>query len=101
MSQESGGPDQNEISAICLFSGKPPRYVEKTFDEVRSSTVSEFPPALEILVIPGTAAFAIVHAPIGAQAGYPVPLGLASFDTEIVDRVYTYVSERMDLISSA
>ena len=96
ISAAASGPDQNEIKSICLFNGRLPRYLERAFDEVRVAAVSEFPAALEILVVPRIAAFAIVHAPINAVDGYPVPLGLASFDTEVVDRVSAYVSERAD-----
>jgi hypothetical protein len=92
----ASGSDQNDMRSVCLFNGRPPRYLERAFDEVRTAAVSEFPAALEVLVVPHVAAFAIVHAPIGAVDGYPVPLGLASFDLDVVDRVDTYVSERAD-----
>ena len=93
--QEADGRDQREFRAVCLFSGKPPWHVLKTFDEVRTSEFSQFPAALEILLVPNIAAFVVVHAPIGAAAGYPVPLGLASFDPVVVDRVGAYLAERM------
>jgi hypothetical protein len=48
---------------------------------------------MEVLIVPHVAAFVVVHAPVGTVDGYPVPLGLASFDPDVVDRVKTYVSE--------
>jgi hypothetical protein len=62
----ASGPDQNDMRSVCLFNGRPPRYLERAFDEVRTAAVSEFPAALEILLVPHVAAFVIVHAPIGA-----------------------------------
>lgn len=88
--------DQPDIKTVCLFAGKPPRYVERTFDEVRSSDVTEFSPAMEILLVPYVAVVAVVHAPIGATTGYPVPLGFASFDGGVLERVRVYVMDRID-----
>ncbi len=48
---------------------------------------------MEILIVPLVAAFVILHTPVGAAEGYPVPLGIASFDPDVVHRVNTYVSE--------
>ena len=91
--QDASGPEQNDILSICFFSGKAPRYLGCTFDEIRTSRHGEIPGAMEILVVPHVAAVVIVHAPVGATDGYPVPLGIASFDPDVVGRVNTYVSE--------
>jgi hypothetical protein len=48
------------------------------------------------LLIPQMLAMVIVHAPIGTSIGYPVPLGFASFDTDVLERVSAFVSERSD-----
>jgi hypothetical protein len=90
--QEPSGTD-HDIRSICFFSGKAPRYLGCTFDEIRTSRLGEFPGAMEILVVPHVAAFVIVHAPVGAADGYPVPLGIDSFDPDAVYRVNVYVSE--------
>lgn len=88
IAQTSTNADQPDIKTICLFAGKPPRYVERAFDEVRSLVVAELPPALEILLIGRAAVVAVVHSPIGASTGYPAPLGFASFDGAVLDRVW-------------
>jgi hypothetical protein len=84
-----------EMKAICLFAGKPPRYVERTFDEVHSTDSTEFPSALELLLIPQVIVAAVVHAPIGAISGQAVPLGLASFDQEVIGRAQSLIADRM------
>lgn len=84
--QASNPSEPTDIKTLCLYSGRPPRFLEKSFDEVRVSDSAWFPPALEMLLIPGIAVVATVHAPIGASAGFPVPLGIASFDAEVVGR---------------
>ena len=37
------------------------------------------------MIIPGIAAAAVVHAPIGVTFGQSIPLGLASFDEDVVE----------------
>lgn len=87
--------DSADITSVCLSSGKPPRYVEKTFDERHWADAPEFPPALEILLVPGAAVAAVTHAPIGAASGQPVALGFASFDRKVLARVQSYIVDRL------
>ncbi|MCP3404065.1 hypothetical protein [Bradyrhizobium sp. CCGB01] len=84
-----------DVSTVCLFAGKPPRYVERTFDEIHCSDAPEFPPALEMMIFPRVAVAALVHAPIGATSGQAVPLGWATFDEQVVARAQTYVADRL------
>jgi len=74
---------------------KPPRYVERTFDEIHCSDSPEFRSALELMIFPRVAVAALVHAPIGAASGQPVPLGWASFDDQVVARTQAYVEDRL------
>ncbi len=75
---------------------RPGWYVDRTFDEVHSAdSVGDISPALELFVIPKVAAAALVHAPIGAFAGFPVPLGWASFDPSVVARTETFLRDRL------
>ncbi len=82
-------------TSICLVPGRGAFYLEKAFDCVLPVDVSPFPRALEILLIPGILVAISVHAPIGAQNGLAVPLGLISFDRQVVDLVADYVSARI------
>lgn len=90
------GADRVDTKTTCLYAGKPAAYTIRTFDEVRISHVEHFPKALEIFLVPGIAFGALVHAPLGASQGNPVPLGLASFDPEVVQRCTTYLMDRFE-----
>ena len=46
----------------------------------------EFPSALEIFLVPGHIAYVAVHTPVRSAEGYPVPLGILSFDPDVVAR---------------
>lgn len=87
--------DATDIAAVCLFAGKPPRYVERAFDEIYSSDAPEFSASLEMLLVPRVAVAAVVHAPIGATTGLAVALGLASFDEQVVTRAQNFVADRI------
>lgn len=95
-------PDERlDMRSICLYAwDKPPQYITKTFEEIQSIRVGDFPKSLEVLLVPGVMAAAIVHAPLGSSVGNPVPLGLASFDPLVVDRAYAYVMERYEFYRS-
>lgn len=84
-----------ELRALCLFPGKAPWFIDRTFDEVYGADSTSFPAALEIMVIPNIAVAALVHAPIGAASGYAVPLGWASFDEDVVARTQAFAAERV------
>lgn len=74
-----------------LVSGRPEKYVEKAFDFLATTDRQVFPPALEIFLIPGIFTAVSVLAPIGAPEAVPIPLGFASFEREVILRVYNYI----------
>lgn len=80
-------------STIAIFQGHPPRLLKEAFDETRSLALVRLPTALEILVLPGILAAALVHAPIKCHTGVPVPLGFLSIDLDIVARTQKYVQQ--------
>lgn len=84
-----------EMRAVCLFPGKPARFINKTFDEVLCADSTDIPPALEVLIVPNIAATVLVHAPIGVASGYAVPFGWASFDDNVVARTQVFVKDRL------
>ncbi|TJX14355.1 MAG: hypothetical protein E5W21_36105, partial [Mesorhizobium sp.] len=89
------GPDKPEMKSICLYAwDKPAQYTAKTFDEIQPIRVADFPRSLELFLVPGVMAAAVVHAPLGSSTGNPVPLGLTSFDPLVIDRAYAYFLER-------
>ncbi|WP_407048917.1 hypothetical protein [Methyloraptor flagellatus] len=84
-----------ELRAVCLFPGKAPWFVDRTFDEVLAADFSHLPPALEIMIVPHIAVAVLAHAPIGASSGYAVPFGWASFDENVVTRTQAFVADKL------
>lgn len=84
-----------ELRTLCLFTGKPPWFIDRTFDEVFSADSAAVPDALEIMIVPKIAVAVLVHAPIGASEGYAVPLGWASFDKDVVARTQAFAADSL------
>lgn len=84
-----------DIKSVCLSSGKVERYVARTFDVAAGSERAVFPASLELWLVPGAMVIAMVHAPIGVSVGFPVPLGLASFDKAVIERAQALVRDRL------
>jgi hypothetical protein len=53
------------------------------------------PSSLEILLIPRRITAITVHAPITESRGFPVPLGILSFDEAIIRRVHQYLAAQL------
>jgi len=53
------------------------------------------PSSLEILLIPRRVVAITVHAPITENRGFPVPLGILSFDEAVVRRVHQYLATQL------
>lgn len=74
------------VDAVALTTGRPEPWIQEAFTCSRQSEALVFPSGFEMLLVPGAFVAATVHAPIGAQSGLPVPLGLVSFDERVVER---------------
>jgi hypothetical protein len=85
-----------ERTPIVIDEGKPQwrltRAVPTTY--CRPST-GAIPSSLEVLLIPRRIAAVVVHTPIGEGRGFPVPLGILSFDAAIVRRVHQYLTDHL------
>lgn len=89
------GDQQTESSMIAaaLVSGKPADHIPKAFDEVVAlGEDAGIPPSLEVLFIPGILSAVLVHCPVLAPRGVPVPLGIISFDELIIQRTHAYLA---------
>lgn len=89
------GDQQAESSTVAaaLVSGKPADHIPKAFDEVVALREDPgVPPSLEILFIPGLLSAVLVHCPVLAPRGVPVPLGIVSFDELIIQRTHAYLA---------
>jgi hypothetical protein len=66
------------------------------FNGVVNLPPSSLPSGLEIFLVPGHIAYVAVHIPFGHAEGYPIPLGIISFDPEAVARVQVALSKILD-----
>lgn len=55
------------------------------------------PSSLEVLLIPRKVAAVVVHAPIGEGRGFPIPLGILSFDSAVIRRVHRFLSDQLPM----
>lgn len=78
-------------SAIAILLEKPSGHIKEAFDRAVLLRPAGKPPALEVLVVPGILAAALVHAPVQRQTGVPVPLGFISIDPQVVMRAHSYL----------
>jgi hypothetical protein len=76
------------ISVRSVMAGDDRRHVpfKHVFNSVINMPPREFPSGLEMFLVPGHIAYVAVHTPIRSPEGYPVPLGVLSFDPEVVAR---------------
>lgn len=77
----------------------------KCFQNIFSAAVKvprrSLPPGLEVLLVPGRLAFVLAHSPIGVSDGYPVPMGIATFDPVVVERVHQLLTEALSVLGVA
>lgn len=87
---------KRERAAILIHDGKPEWRLTKTSAPIycRPNT-GAIPSSLEILLIPGKVAAVVVHAPVTDDRGFPIPLGVLTFDTQILRRVHQYVLDSL------
>ena len=85
-----------ERAAILIEEGKPQWRLTKTSSPpyCRPNT-GAIPSSLEILLIPGKVAAVVVHAPVTEDRGFPIPLGILTFDTQILRRVHQYLLDSL------
>jgi len=77
---------RQNVDSIALTAQRSERWVKEAFTREHGSDGRVFPGGFEMLLVPGAFVAATVHAPIGQQAGLPVPLGFASFDPRVLAR---------------
>lgn len=90
---EKSNNTRRDIAVTC---GKPQKHLAKVFQKVllRADNGS-IPSALEILLVPRRLVAVTVHAPIGIGMGFPVPLGVLSFEPDVIGRVHQYLRTQL------
>jgi hypothetical protein len=82
-----------DVRAIMIGDEKPPRAFSHMFNAIVRVPARHLPPGLEIFLIPGRLAFIVLHTPVGTREGYPVPMGVMSFDPKVVERAHGIISD--------
>jgi hypothetical protein len=91
---DQGNKTARGDTAITL--GKPSGHARKIFETILiRDDDGAIPDALEILLIPQQVVAVIVHAPIGLERGFPVPLGILSFDSKVLETAREYLVDRL------
>ena len=95
VSQLEGTPPQLR-EAYVIACGKPPRYLAKAFDKVLIRPDNgALPGSLEIMLIPQRIVAVTIHAALGDGRGFPVPLGVMSYDSKVVRRAHQYLESQL------
>ena len=77
------GPEDNRTAAT----------MKHVFGGVVQTALTDLPGGLEMLIIPGLLAFVAVHCSLGGDEGFPIPLGIMSFDPSTVKRAQVEMSK--------
>lgn len=85
---------KQSVVTVALTATKPDRWVSTAFKLNYCAERRVFPSGFEMVLAPGIFTAALVHAPVGAQSGLAVPLGIVSFDENVVARA-TALLERV------
>lgn len=81
---------------VLITRDRVPFHLKDLFGEsVELPEDDSLPPTLELLWIPRLMAAALVHAPIKASYGVPIPLGILSFDESVVERIGEVLRQRV------
>lgn len=89
--RQTGEGDEPTVSKLkTILIGVEDKGVVSAFKHVFGGIVltslGDLPGGLEVLVIPGHFAYTAVHTPVGQVEGYPIPLGVMTFDVRAVRR---------------
>jgi len=84
--------DEEQPETVAVAQSREARQLGYTFDRVAVLNPRPTPAALECLLIPNVACAVLVHAPIRGNHGFPVPLGIMSFDPAVVSKARELVA---------
>lgn len=87
-------PDEELPRSIALVAGRLPNHLAEAFDLVVSGhDVAGIPPGLEIMLVPGLMAAVCIHVPVEAARAFPVPVGVLTFDDQVIERIRSVLQE--------
>lgn len=91
----TGGARDDSLQPVAICAGRPSWHLRKAFEIVLQRSDSALPGSIEILLFPRRAVVALAHAPVNTNRGYPVPLGIISFDPEVVRRSHRFIEAQL------
>lgn len=93
---QADGAAVSERSLFAIAYDRPPRHLTITFQNVllRPNNGS-LPATLEIMLVPQRIVAVTVHAPLVEGRGFPIPVGILSFDPNVVRRTHRYLEAQL------
>jgi hypothetical protein len=93
---QADGTAVSERNVFAIAYDQLPRHLTLTFQNVllRSKNGS-LPSNLEIMLVPQRVIAITVHAPLLEGRGFPIPLGILSFDPKVVRRTHQYLETQL------
>jgi hypothetical protein len=76
----------SSIRSVMVSDDRADGAFKHVFNGIVNLPVLDLPSGLEIFLVPGYVAYIAIHTPVGQSEGYPIPLGIISFDPETVTR---------------
>lgn len=65
------------------------------FNAVVNVSPRDLPAGLEVFLVPGLVCYVAVHTPVGRDDGYPISLGILSFDSDVIGRVHQAIAQML------
>jgi hypothetical protein len=94
----AGSNSSTSGTAVGISCGKPLKHVVKAFNKLLARPDNgSIPAALEVLLVPRRMVAVTVHTPIAPGRGFPVPLGVLSFEPDVVRRAHRYLEAQLPL----
>ena len=92
----SSADNSKQIKKVMVTGADSPPALQKVFNAVVPLPPDSTLRGIEVFLLPGHLAFVSVRTPLGGEEGYPVPLGILSFDPEVIQRVHKLVADLLN-----
>jgi len=93
-----GEQEPRAIRAIMIGSEGPSPAFKNVFNAFVEVADKDLPIGLEVFLVPGHVAYVALNTPIGHHEGYPIPVGIISFDPTVLAAVQKRV---LDLVTTS
>jgi hypothetical protein len=88
--EEQDGPS---VRAVIVGEKAGTRPFRQLFDCVINIESSPLSSGLEVFLLPAHVAYVALYTPVGVKEGLPIPLGILSFDSNVIERVQKLVAK--------